>query len=188
MMLLPQIILLIEIKSKIMLPILQQYISRIYHDPLLHTHEDEERMKEQRLWMPHPSWTPNPTLNSQVNNTIIMEGQRQLQPITFMNQSQSTSIDSSTSASTNTHPEPPSSLNSTQTPDPLMKEKQCQTCLYTGVATCTGLSLYFFHLASEVNVPSVGHKAYREMTRQKRFLLGGSVTWAMVGMYRFYLG
>lgn len=33
-------------------------------------------------------------------------------------------------------------------------EESCRTCLYTGVATCAGLSAYFLHLAYEEQPPS----------------------------------
>ena len=33
-------------------------------------------------------------------------------------------------------------------------EESCRTCLYTGVATCAGLSAYFLHLAFEEQPPS----------------------------------
>lgn len=50
-------------------------------------------------------------------------------------------------------------------------------CLYAGVAICTGVSLYFMKLASEV--PKQGT---REVIRQERFLLGGSAVWAAAGV------
>lgn len=63
----------------------------------------------------------------------------------------------------------------------------CRTCLYTGVATCTGISLYFASLYSEL--PSDGPRAaVKEVIKQKRFLLGGSAVWVAAGMYRLYLG
>jgi hypothetical protein len=63
----------------------------------------------------------------------------------------------------------------------------CRTCLYTGVATCTGISLYFASLYSEL--PSDGPRAaVKEVVKQKRFLLGGSALWATAGVYRLYLG
>lgn len=72
--------------------------------------------------------------------------------------------------------------------DTKMTDNQsCKECLYTGVATCTGLSLYFIKLASEL--PSEGSKEImKQAVRQKRFLLGGSAIWAAAGVYRFYLG
>ncbi len=68
--------------------------------------------------------------------------------------------------------------------------ESCSECLYTGVATCAGLSLYFMKLASEI--PSAGRGASKEVLtkalKQKHFLLGGSATWAVCGVYRIYLG
>jgi hypothetical protein len=66
-------------------------------------------------------------------------------------------------------------------------EGSCKECLYTGVATCTGVSLYFMKLASEV--PEQGtREVIRQATKQKRFLFGGSAVWAAAGVYRMYLG
>jgi hypothetical protein len=72
--------------------------------------------------------------------------------------------------------------------DPKMKDQRsCKECLYTGVATCTGLSLYFIKLASEL--PSEGPKeVMKQVVKQRRFLLGGSAIWAAAGVYRMYLG
>ena len=68
-----------------------------------------------------------------------------------------------------------------------MSQGSCKECLYTGVATCSGLSLYFMKLASEL--PDAGAKeVMRQTTKQKRFLLGGSAVWAVAGAYRLYLG
>ena len=36
---------------------------------------------------------------------------------------------------------------------PPKAKESCRSCLYTGVATCTGLSGYFFHLAMEEESP-----------------------------------
>lgn len=98
------------------------------------------------------------------------------------------------------HQDSPNQYNSNQptkaslpTTDKITKgegEKEgssCRTCLYTGVATCTGISLYFASLYSEL--PSDGPRAaVKEIVKQKRFLLGGSVLWATAGVYRLYLG
>ena len=68
-----------------------------------------------------------------------------------------------------------------------LQNQGCKECLYTGVATCTGVSLYFMKLASEV--PEKGtQEVIRQATKQKRFLLGGSALWAAAGVYRMYLG
>ena len=66
-------------------------------------------------------------------------------------------------------------------------EGSCIACLMTGVATCTGLSLYFMKLASEL--PDEGpKKVMKEAKSQKRFLMGCSAVWAGAGVYRLYLG
>lgn len=62
----------------------------------------------------------------------------------------------------------------------------CRECLITGVLTCTGLSAYFFHLASEI--PEGNQLLTRQMKTNKYFLYGGSVAWATAGIYRLYLG
>jgi len=62
----------------------------------------------------------------------------------------------------------------------------CRECLITGVLTCTGLSLYFIKLASEL--PRLSSKeATKQMKRQKYFLYTGSAVWATAGIYRLYL-
>jgi hypothetical protein len=73
------------------------------------------------------------------------------------------------------------------TEEPDHSTGSCKECLYTGVLTCSGVSLYFLKLASEV--PEQGTKEMlRQATKQKRFLLGGSALWAAAGAYRMYLG
>jgi len=62
--------------------------------------------------------------------------------------------------------------------------EQCQTCLVTGVLTCTAVSSYLFKMAL-LDLP-VSTK--REVLRQKRFLLGFGSAWAVAGAYRLYLG
>jgi len=77
--------------------------------------------------------------------------------------------------------------NSLPAEDYPQNQGSCKECLYTGVATCTGVSLYFMKLASEV--PEQGtREVIRQATKQKRFLLGGSAVWAAAGVYRMYLG
>ena len=68
---------------------------------------------------------------------------------------------------------------------------QCDSCLYTGVATCSALSLYFLKMSSEPPSPlAAGTKkmSMNQIKGQKHFLLAGSAAWAIAGMYRFYLG
>ena len=65
--------------------------------------------------------------------------------------------------------------------------EQCKTCMFTGMATCAGLSLYFLKLWSEL--PDSGTKqTMRQVSKQRNFLLGGSAAWAIAGIYRGYLG
>ena len=56
-------------------------------------------------------------------------------------------------------------------------DEQCAVCMYTGVATCTGLSLYFVKIAMEETTP----------LRHQRFLYLCSAGWAVAGVYRWYL-
>jgi hypothetical protein len=66
--------------------------------------------------------------------------------------------------------------------------QQCSTCLYTGVATCTGLSAYFFKVA-HFDLPTHGSQQIMlKATKDKRFLLAFGSCWAIAGAYRFYLG
>jgi len=71
--------------------------------------------------------------------------------------------------------------------------EKCKTCLYTGVAFCTGLSLYFLKealldLPDHATTSNMKDTAKREIVRQKRFLLCFSGFWAVGGIYRWYLG
>ena len=67
------------------------------------------------------------------------------------------------------------------------EKEPCNTCLYTGVATCGGLSLYFTKLALEL--PESGTmSAMQQAAKNKRFFLVGSAFWAGAGLYRLYLG
>jgi hypothetical protein len=48
------------------------------------------------------------------------------------------------------------------------KEESCRSCLYTGVATCAGLSAYFLHLAYEEDQPpSKTHQRQPDATTSK---------------------
>jgi len=64
-------------------------------------------------------------------------------------------------------------------------DEKCNTCRYTGVLFCTGLSLYFLK-AALLDLPDRTTK--KEIIRQKRFLLCFSTFWAVGGAYRWYLG
>lgn len=70
---------------------------------------------------------------------------------------------------------------------PLSEQDQsCDTCLYTGVATCTGLSLYFFKMAY-LDMPEAPLLT-KQLQNQKRFLTFMGGTAAIAGAYRWYLG
>ena len=71
-----------------------------------------------------------------------------------------------------THPQHPLQQHS-HAPD-----EQCAVCMYTGVATCTGLSLYFIKIATEETT----------LPKNRRFLYLCSAGWAVAGAYRWYLG
>mmetsp|Transcript_17692 Transcript_17692/g.24961 ORF Transcript_17692/g.24961 Transcript_17692/m.24961 type:complete len:108 (-) Transcript_17692:336-659(-) len=79
------------------------------------------------------------------------------------------------------------------TEDSINGEKEkitCKTCMYTGMATCTGLSLYFMKLSSEL--PEITKETNKEVLtkvgRQRNFLMVGSAAWAVAGIYRAYIG
>jgi hypothetical protein len=57
-------------------------------------------------------------------------------------------------------------------------EESCLACMYTGMATCAGLSLYFAKLATDVGVPR----------SNRRFLWLCSAGSVATGVYRWYLG
>lgn len=65
-------------------------------------------------------------------------------------------------------------------------QQQCDACLYTGVATCTGLSLYFFKMAY-LDLPEAS-LTKQQLTSQQRFLTLMGGTAAIAGAYRWYLG
>ena len=64
-------------------------------------------------------------------------------------------------------------------------DEKCDSCRYTGVLFCTGLSLYFLK-AALLDLPD--RTAKKEIIRQKRFLLCFSSLWAVGGVYRWFLG
>jgi hypothetical protein len=75
-----------------------------------------------------------------------------------------------------------------QTTEQQKQGEQCSTCLYTGVATCTGLSAYFFKVA-HFDLPTQGNQQIMlKASKDKRFLLVFGSCWAIAGAYRFYLG
>lgn len=70
--------------------------------------------------------------------------------------------------------------------------KSCKECLYTGIATCSCLSLYFLKLASEEPsneaTKQTKSKKMKPIRNHKYFCLCSSAAWAMAGVYRVYLG
>lgn len=70
-------------------------------------------------------------------------------------------------------------------------DEPCDVCLYTGVATCFGLSLYFLKTAF-LDLPESTSQSLSSMKEkvqsQKRFLLFLGSASAAAGVYRLYLG
>ena len=60
-------------------------------------------------------------------------------------------------------------------------DEPCAVCLWTGVATCTGLSAYFGSLAFDKKVLSMSRL-------NKPIYLAISVGWVAAGAYRYSLG
>jgi hypothetical protein len=72
----------------------------------------------------------------------------------------------------------------------LQESKSCTSCLVTGIATCTGLSLYFFKMAL-LDLPEQGSAAFTrtpKMQTNQRFLLACGTFWAVAGIYRWNMG
>lgn len=65
------------------------------------------------------------------------------------------------------------------------QKDSCSSCLFVGVATCTGLAGYFAHMAFEL--PPATETAAAAMIR-KPTLLTISVGWMCLGIYRACLG
>ena len=69
--------------------------------------------------------------------------------------------------------------------------QSCEACLYTGIATCTGLSLYFAKIAL-LETPDVTQEMSREVAKgHRRNRLGFLVVsafWFVTGVYRWHLG
>mmetsp|Transcript_5427 Transcript_5427/g.15807 ORF Transcript_5427/g.15807 Transcript_5427/m.15807 type:complete len:153 (-) Transcript_5427:107-565(-) len=67
-------------------------------------------------------------------------------------------------------------------------KEQCKVCMWTGVATCMGLSLFFMKQAL-LDLPETGSKkAMRQVGKQKHFLFTCSAASALAGAYRYCLG
>jgi UDP-N-acetyl-D-mannosaminuronic acid transferase (WecB/TagA/CpsF family) len=67
--------------------------------------------------------------------------------------------------------------------------------MYTGMATCTGLSLYFFKMALlEEDLPETRKTAQftkhiaTAATKNKRFFFVCGTAWAVAAAYRWHLG
>jgi len=67
-------------------------------------------------------------------------------------------------------------------------DESCNVCLYTGVATCTGLASYFWKMGILDMPERSSSKFTQEMARQQRFLVTFGGAWALAGAYRWYLG
>jgi hypothetical protein len=57
-------------------------------------------------------------------------------------------------------------------------DEPCQACMYTGVAVCAGLSVYFVKLATDETT----------LPKNRRFLFACSAGSVVAGVYRWYLG
>jgi hypothetical protein len=57
-------------------------------------------------------------------------------------------------------------------------DEPCAVCVYTGMAVCTGLSLYFVQLATDETT----------LPKNRRFLWACSAGSVVAGAYRWYLG
>jgi hypothetical protein len=71
------------------------------------------------------------------------------------------------------------------------EDESCAGCLYTGVATCTGLALYFAKIAL-LEVPDISRDMPREVAsahrRSRAGFLAVSATWLGISVYRWHLG
>jgi hypothetical protein len=78
--------------------------------------------------------------------------------------------------------------------DKLDGESPCPSCLYTGIATCAGLSWYFTHIATDTSDLSKTatrkqQLAYYKIASQRRpYFLAISAGWICIGAYRWHLG
>lgn len=57
-------------------------------------------------------------------------------------------------------------------------DEPCKACMYTGMATCAGLSVYFVKLATDDTT----------LPKNRRFLWACSAGWIVAGAYRWYIG
>ena len=89
---------------------------------------------------------------------------------------------------------PPSGIPQSPQIPPLQKgfeEESCLTCLFTGIATCTGLSLYFAKIAL-LEIPDITKEMSQEVATGHRRSRAGflviSAFWVAAGAYRWHLG
>ena len=90
---------------------------------------------------------------------------------------------------------PYSTLASPGDPNSILEKKHpqegCEACLYTGMATCTGLSLYFAKIAL-LEIPDITKEMAREVAkghqRNRAGFLVVSAFWVAAGAYRWHLG
>jgi hypothetical protein len=66
-------------------------------------------------------------------------------------------------------------------------QESCASCMYTGMATCTGLSLYFFKMALD-SPEKKSVQFTKHVATNKRFFLLCGTAWAAAGVYRWHLG
>mmetsp|Transcript_14826 Transcript_14826/g.30565 ORF Transcript_14826/g.30565 Transcript_14826/m.30565 type:complete len:140 (-) Transcript_14826:847-1266(-) len=69
--------------------------------------------------------------------------------------------------------------------------EHCAGCLWTGVLTCAGLSVYFTHVAYEDWMEAVAKSPQKTRIPPPRnsYLWGGiAVGWMVAGIYRFQMG
>ena len=69
------------------------------------------------------------------------------------------------------------------------ENESCPSCLYVGVATSVGLSVYFARLAMEkVDERTLSASARQHQRYNKPVFLAFSVGWLAIGVYRWHLG
>ena len=89
----------------------------------------------------------------------------------------------------------PLSIASPEEPTSILEPKHpqegCEACLYTGIATCTGLSFYFAKIAL-LEIPDITKKMKQEVAKGHRRNRAGflvvSAFWVAAGAYRWHLG
>ena len=69
-----------------------------------------------------------------------------------------------------------------------LQNESCASCLWTGVATCAGLAVYFAHAAYEIDKAKLTAVAKQQQRYNKPAFMAISVGWLGIGAYRWYLG